>query len=330
MEDVLHWLQLDTFVPSDLLIVLVLIILEGLLSCDNAVVLALLVKDLPPKQRRLALHYGILGAYVFRISALCLATWIMSKWYLKVAGGAYLVFLAWRHFSRRSDHQPSETVVRRVFGLNPFWSTVIAVEMTDIVFSVDSIAAAVALSDKLWVLIAGGLLGILAMRFAAQGFVTLLQRFPRLETAAFVAVAVIGFKLLIEFPVDVVGRTTSVPATATYHDAASYEEMVDRHVPPFLHINHVISINLTAAPEPDRDMMRRHALARLDQAPAGDAEKVFTEQLDIEFRRAKSQWNLHHRPFIEVEGWLSSLAVLGIFAAGFRRRRGPSSKTLHT
>ena len=79
MDVFVHWLGHDTFVSHDLLVVLVLIILEGLLSCDNAVVLALLVKDLPPHVRGRALRYGIIGAYVFRIAALVLATWIMSK-----------------------------------------------------------------------------------------------------------------------------------------------------------------------------------------------------------------------------------------------------------
>ena len=177
MHEFLTYIQLIPFQPSDLLIVAVLIVLEGLLSCDNAVVLALLVKHLPPEQRGRALRYGIIGAYVFRIIALILATWMMTQWYLKVAGGVYLLYMGVSHFLKKkpSDEEPETVKIRRWFGLSPFWSTVVAVELTDIVFSVDSIAAAVALSDKLWVLILGGLLGILAMRFAAQGFVKLLE-----------------------------------------------------------------------------------------------------------------------------------------------------------
>ena len=299
MEAFLAYLQLTPFVPSDLLVVLVLIVLEGLLSCDNAVVLALLVKHLPPDQRGRALRYGIIGAYVFRIVALMLATWIMSKWYLKVAGGAYLVWMAVAHFVRHHNHSdPTVAPPRRFLGLSPFWSTVIAVELTDIVFSVDSIAAAVALSSKLWVLIVGGLLGILAMRFAAQGFVSLLQRFPNLEGAAFAAVAFIGLKLLVEVPVDLFGRERQFSAGTTYSTAQQYLTAVETQCPPAVRVAHVVTINTSSAPEPD---------ATLITDPH-------------EYRAAHSAWNLHLRPFFEVEGWLSSLVVLVIFAAGFRRR----------
>lgn len=316
MDSFLHWLHLDTFVPHDLLIVLVLIILEGLLSCDNAVVLALLVKDLPPKLRGRALRYGIIGAYVFRIAALAVATWIMSKWYLKVAGGAYLLYLAYAHFIKHQDDQPSERAARRYFGLNAFWSTVVAVELTDIVFSVDSIAAAVALSDKLWVLILGGLLGILTMRFAAQGFVRLLEVFPRLETAAFIAVGVIGLKLLLEFPADVVGRSHVFPPHATYGTAAEYEKLVHQHAKPLVAIPHVLTINSAAAPAPQRAVMERELKARLP------ADQV-AEHLEHEAARAESSWNLRHRPFFEIEGWVSSLLILFIFAAGFMKKKSP-------
>ena len=299
METIVHFLQLHTFQSSDLVVVLVLILLEGLLSCDNAVVLALLVKDLPPDLRGKALRYGIIGAYVFRIAALLLATWIMSKWYLKVAGGVYLLWMGLAHMlKKKPDGLPEAKSVKRWFGMSAFWSTVVAVELTDIVFSVDSIAAAVALSDKLWVLILGGLLGILAMRYAAQGFVSLLVKFPRLESAAFVAVAFIGLKLLAEFPADVLGREHRFAAGTTYATSTEYLAETAKQFPPAIHVSHVVTINTHAAPEPE-------------------AAK-FTDP--AEYKRAHSAWNLHLRPFFEVEGWLSSLVVVGIFLFGFRRQ----------
>lgn len=173
MEGLVRALDLQTFVPADLLVVAVLIVLEGLLSCDNAVVLALIVKDLPPAAQKKALRYGIVGAYIFRIIALALATVIMRVWWIKTLGGLYLFRLCYVFFKNRGEShgEPKARPAKRFFGLSAFWSTVVSVEMTDIIFSVDSIAAAVAMSSKLWILIAGGLLGILAMRFAAQGFV---------------------------------------------------------------------------------------------------------------------------------------------------------------
>jgi len=303
MEWLYYALDLHLFQASDLLVVLVLIILEGLLSCDNAVVLALLVKDLPPEQRGKALRYGIIGAYVFRITALFLAVWIMTIWWIKVVGGVYLCWLAIDFFRKQGGDKGKAHKVKLIFGLGAFWSTVVWVELTDIVFSVDSIAAAVALSKHLWVLIAGGLLGILAMRFAAQGFVTLLMKFPKLETCAFAAVGVIGLKLLLEFPMDVVGFSRPLPADATYATAAEYRAVVEKHSPPDFSIPHVMNVNLAPPPGPVR--------ARFATGDAGDDE----------FADAEADWALHHRPFIEIEGWASSLVVLGVFASGFLRRK---------
>jgi YkoY family integral membrane protein len=301
MNEFLTAIQLIPFQPSDLLIVAVLIVLEGLLSCDNAVVLALLVKHLPPEQRGRALRYGIIGAYVFRVIALILATWMMTQWYLKVLGGVYLLYMGVSHFLKKKPAEgEAETVkIRRWFGLSPFWSTVVAVELTDIVFSVDSIAAAVALSDKLWVLILGGLLGILAMRFAAQGFVKLLEKFPHLEGAAFAAVAFIGLKLFLEIPGDVLGRQYEFAPGTTYTTSQQYVEQVHKQFPPTISLNHVMTLNSKSAPAPDLTLITD----------------------EKEQKKAKSAWNLHLRPLFEVEGWLSSLVVVIIFLFGFRKRQ---------
>jgi YkoY family integral membrane protein len=326
MENLLQFLDLDSFRAADLLVVAVLIILEGLLSCDNAVVLALLVKDLPPEQRGKALRYGIIGAYVFRILALFLAVWIMTVWWIKVLGGVYLCWLAIDYFRKHGgDGHGKVREVKRVLGLGAFWSTVVWVELTDIVFSVDSIAAAVALSKKMWVLILGGLLGILAMRFAAQGFVYLLQRFPRLEGCAFAAVAVIGLKLLLEFPVDVAGFSRPLPAGTTYATAEEYARAVDTHAPPAFAIPHVMTVNLAAPPAPEWERFTAGAEAAATSETVHLVGEVRREWIrkraDSQFAEANAIWALHHRPFIEIEGWASSLVVMAIFAAGFRRPR---------
>jgi YkoY family integral membrane protein len=326
MDWLITALDLHTFVPADLLVVLVLVVLEGLLSCDNAVVLALLVRNLPPEQRGKALRYGIIGAYVFRIAALFLAVWIMTIWWIKVAGGVYLCWLAIDFFRKHGQGgKDKNREVKLIFGLGAFWSTVFWVEATDIVFSIDSIAAAVALSKKLWVLILGGLLGILAMRFAAQAFVKLLEKFPRLEACAFAAVAVIGLKLLLEFPVDVLGRTHPLPPDAGYTTSQEYRDLVAKHVPPAVSIPHVLNMNLEAPPAPEAARMAKGAEAAVAlEAPAlqgADRAMWIDKRARNELADAEASWALHHRPFLEIEGWASSLVVLAIFLSGFRRPR---------
>ncbi len=177
-----------------LFIVLTLVVLEGLLSADNALVLAILVKHLPRDQRKKALRYGIWGAFIFRAIAIILAKELRRFWPFRLAGGLYLCYVSVSHFV---THQAGEPELRDV-SKKGFWGTVAVVELTDIAFSVDSILAAVAMSDKVWVVYLGGVLGIITMRFVAGGFLRLLDLFPRLETAAYLLVAWIGIKLSLE------------------------------------------------------------------------------------------------------------------------------------
>lgn len=67
-----------------------LIIIEGLLSADNALVLAVLVKHLPDKQRKRALMYGMLGAYFFRFLFIGIGVYLVEFWFIKVLGALYL------------------------------------------------------------------------------------------------------------------------------------------------------------------------------------------------------------------------------------------------
>jgi YkoY family integral membrane protein len=187
--------EFHALVPLDLLTIATLTVLEGILSVDNALVLAILVRTLPPEQRRKALTYGIVGAFVFRFIALIFAAHLMQLWVFKLIGGGYLVYLAMKHmffFYKDDAHQ-----VRPKTAAS-FWKVVVVVELTDIAFSIDSITTAVAMSDKLLVVWIGGILGIIFLRFAASFFVRLLEKLPRLEDLAYQLIFFIGTKLSLE------------------------------------------------------------------------------------------------------------------------------------
>ena len=190
------------------LIILNLIIIESLLSVDNAAVLATMVMDLPKEQREKALKYGIWGAYLFRGLCLVLAAWIVQIWWLKPLGGLYLLYLAFSFFKaklQKQEGQEEETIdkegnwlYRAIVGLvGKFWATVALVELMDLAFSIDNVFAAVAFTDNIYLICIGVFIGILAMRFVAQTFVRLMERFPFLETAAFTVIALLGLKLSI-------------------------------------------------------------------------------------------------------------------------------------
>jgi YkoY family integral membrane protein len=185
-----------------------LILIESLLSVDNAAVLATIVMDLPEHQRKKALKYGILGAYVFRGLALIFASVLISVWWLKPLGGLYLIYISldWliKKMKNKNDEESADEVpdkesswlYKNSIGLlGQFWATVAIVEVMDLAFSIDNVFAAVAFSDNLLLITLGVFIGILAMRFIAQWFVRLMQVFPFLETAAFIVIAILGVKL---------------------------------------------------------------------------------------------------------------------------------------
>lgn len=265
-----------------LLVIGNLIVIESLLSVDNAAVLATMVMDLPKQQRNKALRYGIIGAYVFRGLCLIFAAFLVKIWWLKPLGGIYLLWLAIDQFKddlrigeRGSNIFKILTMVgfalliqtqayanilsfvnviggwfggewnlnwqfdfynwltlpllgiyaiylvystiklssdaeddgeinksnNRVYKffknkIGIFWSTVILVEIMDLAFSIDNVFAAVAFSKNILIIMIGVFIGILAMRFVAQGFVKLMEKYKFLEGCAFLVIAILGCKLL--------------------------------------------------------------------------------------------------------------------------------------
>src|SRR4051812_18334181 len=203
MIDFLHTILGDD-IQAGLLIILNLIVIESLLSVDNAAVLATMVMDLPKDQRNKALKYGIIGAYVFRGICLFLAAWLVKVWWLKPLGGFYLLYLAFNYFKSKSAEKGEEETVNKdeswiykstVGLMGSFWATVALVEVMDLAFSIDNVFAAVAFTDHVFLIYTGVFIGILAMRFVAQAFVKLMEKFTFLETIAFIVIGLLGIKL---------------------------------------------------------------------------------------------------------------------------------------
>ncbi|PLS07238.1 TerC family protein [Neobacillus cucumis] len=195
-------------------VLLILIVLEGLLAADNALVLAIMVKHLPEEERKKALFYGLAGAFVFRFASLFVISFLVDVWQVQAIGALYLIFMAANHIFRKvvkgKAENNNESKVRKSSG---FWTTVLKVELADIAFAVDSILAAVAMAvvlpdtplpniggldgGKFLVIFAGGIIGLVIMRFAANQFVKLLEKRPGLEIAAFTIVGWVGVKLAV-------------------------------------------------------------------------------------------------------------------------------------
>jgi YkoY family integral membrane protein len=238
----------QTFDPHDLAVIAVLIVLEGVLSIDNALVLGLLARRLPKHLQGKALTYGLIGAFAFRLLAIAAASYLLHWRIAKLLGGAYLIYVALKHFLFEAPASPEKIAVDERGQPIPvdapptesprsgkidyaqtssaharaFWLTVGVIELTDIAFAIDSIVAAIGVvgppppnqrHPKLWVVLVGGMLGVVLMRFAAVIFIKLLEKFPRFETSAYLLVLVIGLKLTADWGFNTPGQ----PDRADFH-----------------------------------------------------------------------------------------------------------------
>ncbi|CCI81436.1 TerC family protein [Lactobacillus hominis] len=199
---------------KDWMMILTLILMECLLSVDNAVVLAAQTQVLPNKdQQRKSLVYGLWGAYLFRFIVIGIGTYLINFWEVKLLGGLYLFYLVYKYFydvrhpekvaaeEKKKEANEKEKVLKKgKHRLSLFWRTVISIESMDIVFSIDSVLAALAMSNNPVVVLIGGMIGILCMRGVAEVIIKLMEIIPELQTMAYVLIAIIAVKLLVSLP----------------------------------------------------------------------------------------------------------------------------------
>lgn len=193
-------------------IIITLVVMEGLLSADNALVLAIMVRKLPDEtQRKKALFFGMWGAVAARAFFVFIGTWLVHFWPIQLLGALYLGYMVYSHV-RQGETEDADgdgqldkfqnTVFHKIlrkFGihLSLFWSVIISVEVMDVAFSSDSILAALALSKEFWVLLIGGVLGIAMMRGVAGVFLKLIAKVPEFEHTAFILIGLIALRMFL-------------------------------------------------------------------------------------------------------------------------------------
>lgn len=205
---------------SIVIIVVQLVFLEGILSIDNAAVLGAMVAPLPDDkripwppflqkfgdwihpilgyQRSAALKVGLLGAYLGRGLMLLIASFLIDNLWIRIVGAIYLIRLAIDELGDSTPDEETEEDRQDKVRATSFWQVVLTVELMDLVFSIDNVVAAVAISDQLWVVLLGVAIGIVAMRFAAGLFSYAVQREPILKEAAYILILNIGVQLILE------------------------------------------------------------------------------------------------------------------------------------
>jgi YkoY family integral membrane protein len=182
-------------------ILMALVALEASLSADNAIALATLVQDMEdPEHQRRALNWGLVVALILRIGLLLGATWVIQFWQFALAGALYLLWMAGNHFWKRFDANEEENQLNDTLlqPANSLWQVIPLIALTDLAFSLDSVTAAVSISDETWLIITGVFLGIIILRFLTGLFVEWLTKFPYLQDAAYLAILSVGLRMLFK------------------------------------------------------------------------------------------------------------------------------------
>lgn len=175
-----------------------LAVMECLLSVDNAVVLAAQTASLKePKKEHAALMWGLWGSYILRFIAIGLGAYLIKFWAIKALGAGYLLWMSLHFFWEQ--HNPKDETVKAAKPRS-FWGTVAAIVFLDFVFSIDSILTALAIDNNPVIVLIGGMIGILAMRFVASGMIVLLAKVPELLYMAYVLIGFIAIKLGLSLP----------------------------------------------------------------------------------------------------------------------------------
>ena len=187
-------MELSTAIP----IVATIIALEALLSADNAMVLAVIVRPLSAKSRTKAMLYGLIGALALRALAIAFAVYLIQLWWVEVLGGLYLTYLTVAHFISLRRLQTDQEVTEEHAQSVGFWQVVLQLNLVNLAFSIDSILVVVAVTKEYWLIIAGAFIGMALIWLAASWLVRLLDRYPALESVAFLLVGWAGVKLALE------------------------------------------------------------------------------------------------------------------------------------
>lgn len=178
------------------LILLVLVVLEAVLSADNAIALAAIAKSVEnPQSQRQALNIGLVGAYILRIALIFAATWVIKYWQFELLGAIYLLWLVFNYFYASEEEGEAEA---KSLGFKSVWQVIPTIAITDLAFSLDSVTSAIAITEDTWLIVAGGTIGIVILRFLAGLFIRWLQEYTYLEDAGFITVGFVGLRLLLK------------------------------------------------------------------------------------------------------------------------------------
>ncbi|HEY9639127.1 MAG TPA: hypothetical protein V6C57_01510 [Coleofasciculaceae cyanobacterium] len=187
-------------ISADTLLLLpVLVALEAVLSADNAIALAAIAQGLDGQEmQRRALNLGLVAAFGLRATLILTATWVVQFWQFELLGAAYLLWLVFQYFtSNEVEDKSGHHLHHHGPRFANLWQAIPMIAITDLAFSLDSVTTAIAVSKDTWLVLTGGFIGVIALRFMAGLFIRWLDKFTHLEDAGFITVALVGIRLLL-------------------------------------------------------------------------------------------------------------------------------------
>jgi len=193
LDQVLHP-SID-FSIQTIFVLIILVGLEAVLSADNAIALASIAQGLEdPQEQKYALNVGLILAYILRITLIVTATWVIKYWQFSVLGGLYLLWLVFRYYTNKDENDENVSSL----NFKGLWQAIPMIAITDLAFSLDSVTTAIAVAEDIWLIIAGGTIGVIALRFLAQLFIRWIQEYTHLEDAGFITVGLVGLRLIVK------------------------------------------------------------------------------------------------------------------------------------
>ena len=185
----------DLGTPQFWLAVLEIIMINILLSGDNAVVIALACRNLTPRQRRRGIFWGVLGAIVLRIGLTFFAMSLLANPYLKLIGGALLLWIGVKLIAEEEGGDHDVKASDRL--LAAVWTIIVA----DLVMSLDNVMGVAAAAKGNGPLIVFGLLvSIPIVVLGSQVIMRLIARFPILVLAGGGLLGYIAGEMMVEDP----------------------------------------------------------------------------------------------------------------------------------
>ena len=203
--------------PQFWVAVVEIILVNILLSGDNAVVIALACRNLATRQRRLGIFWGVMGAIVLRIVLTFFAMTLLANPYLKLVGGALLVWIGIKLIAEDDSGEHKVKASDRL--LTAVWTIIVA----DLIMSLDNVmAVAAAAKGNVPLIVFGLIVSIPIVIVGSQIIMRLIERFPVLVLGGGGLLGYIAGDMAVEDPAVAPWIAANAAAVAVYVPFAGF------------------------------------------------------------------------------------------------------------